>query len=262
MRKWIIGVVVILFIGSIGYVIYREKKFKEKVRNFQTIVNTLQIQKSQSDSTAVSYKIMVDQYSSSQKDLKKQLKELKDNHVADLADKDRRILSLSKYSIALKSQIDTLIPKIKVTDSSLHINVMDYYPDKEDYFVRYEGYVHLDLKGAKNNSYVPVLAREFSFRPMDINVVLTEDELGGWNSYVDAPNFIRLKSIQVKSLPAEQYVPTVPRIKMLLGAGIGSIYGQGSYMFLSGGVRYKKFNAVLSAGLRSTNLSLLWEFSH
>jgi len=122
------------------------------------------------------------------------------------------------------------------------ISIVDYYPQKTDYFVKYENVITVkDTTGIS----------KFSFNPVDISIVISQREDGVFESDIKVPEFMTVGNVDIQSVPMS--IPKVKNFGMLFGVGLGkSFKDQETYLKLSGGVRYKKFYIDVGGGTNGT----------
>ena len=244
----------LVIIGLGYYIVRREVKYKLIQSQLEQQLGKLEKVVSTKDSLIFSYSAMIDNYSNTERQLRKEVRQWGEDY-ARLADsKDHRILSLAKYNATLQNQIDTLGVRLSTIDSILTVEIEDYYPDKKDYFVKYYGLVQL---GSDN----PVIAREFSFNPILIKATVVEKPDGSWYQTVSAPSWVNFDKIQVQSLPPDKYVPSKPKIKFLAGAGSAMVFGDVGQLVVTGGIKYDKWYMLGNASYRYLSLTVLREFN-
>jgi hypothetical protein len=159
------------------------------------------------------------------KDLAQQLKKDK---------KDPIIITKIVYS--LEKQIDTFI----VDNTTPFFE--DHYPNKEDWFINYQ--LHTITDSLKIGVW--------DFTDLTVDLVISEKSKGLYVADIKGPSFLKVKELEVKSLPLEHIKPD--KFGWIVGGG-------GSYSFttnrptihLSGGIRIKKVSLIING---STNTSI------
>lgn len=253
--KKLLFIPLILFVGLIGYIVYREIKAVDLKRALTAQIANLRQQVQLKDSTLGEYETLVDNLQFKERDLRKQVESLKNGYSADIKANNERILSVSKYNLALKNQLDTLKLKLSTADGVVTADIEDYYPDEKDWFIKYTGLLQFDKDGVS-----PVLAREFSFRPINIDLVLTEQANGSWMQRMNAPSYISINAT-VNSLPAKEFIPSKPRVKLVAGAGVSFMYTQAPQLHLSGGATLKDWTVLLNGSTAYMGLTVLKHFN-
>jgi len=253
--RWAGTILTSLVIIGLGYYITkREVKFRLIQSQLEQQLGKLEQVVSTKDSLIFSYSAMIDNYSNTERQLRKEVRQWGEDYTRLSNSKDQRILSLAKYNATLKNQLDTLSVRLSTIDSVLTVEIEDYYPDKKDYFVKYYGLIQL-------GSEDPVIAREFSFNPIQIKAAVIEQADGSWRQTVSAPSWVNFDKIQVQSLPPEKYIPSKPKIKFLAGAGAVMVFGESGQMVVTGGIKYDKWYMLGNASYRYLSLTVLREFN-
>lgn len=148
----------------------------------------------------------------SQSDLNKQLSDSNKLLSDTIKARNERILLISKSNITFKNQKGTVTPIIENTKDSTY-TFSSYYPNQPDYFIKYDGLLNLKNK---------TVTDAWTFGNLDLNIIVTERKDGLWDSYIDGPKFLKVKSTQVNSLPVSQIVPKIDQPKtFVLYGGLG-----------------------------------------
>lgn len=248
----------ILIATLIGYVIYRETRASEIKKTLIEKINSLTgMIEAKTDSLSV-YETLVDNYQFSERKLRADLDKINKDYSEEIKAQKSRVLSITRANLTLKGQLDTLSLKLKFKDNIITANIRDFYPDEKNPFVTYDATLQIPIDSVSTDI---VVAREFSFSPIPINSVLTEKENGTWSVMFDAPDFIKVGNVDVKALPAKQFVPSRPRIKMVIGAGVDFLYAVGPTLHVAGGVAYGDWHLVGTASLKSTGVTLTKTFT-
>lgn len=78
-------------------------------------------------------------------------------------------------------------------DGQIFTTFYDYYPNKINPFIKYSGEIYTDsIKG------------KFDFNSLDIGIVISEKQKGLFEADLDAPEWLNVKKLEVKSLPLEK----------------------------------------------------------
>lgn len=229
-------VVAIIFLSwRIGYIKNSGEKLEEALK--KSIIQADSMVK-EADGR---YTKLVDYYDT-ESDLKKKLKESNEDLYKIIKKQDERILNLTEAVISLKGQIEEGFGKIDSKDTNL-IDLSLKYPMKDaNPFITWNGQVH-----RKTAKYFG----QWEFGKLPLQIVVTEEKRGLWKSRLIGPNWLIVDSLQVKSLPPAEYVPTEERnIEFLVGGGLyKSLAVPGQYAISVGGgvVLHKNHNVVINA---------------
>ena len=132
------------------------------------------------------------------------------------------------------------------------IKISDRYPKTEEVpFVEYEALVSLEDTTAIGT---------WKFNPIRINLGIEETEEGLFRVNTKVPDWLQVNSIDVQSLPMT--LPTEDKFGWLLGGGYGKDFRNDSnFLYLSGGIRFKKIYLELNGGTNETiSTGLKFEF--
>lgn len=177
------------------------------------------------------YSKLIDDYNT-EKSLNKDLKEHNKKLYDEIKDSNDRIVSLTKTVLKLKdgTKVITLPEPIKEKDT-----LSFYYPNKDSSFVTHT-LMFENLKTIRSN---------WEFKPIKLDMVVTETEKGIFKVDIDTEKFIEVSSFEMKSLPMTPITrPTKDYFKWTYGAGIWKdpyTYGVDLY----GGVKLGNVNALL-----------------
>ncbi len=127
-----------------------------------------------------------------------------------IKNRKEKVLSINQNNITFKPKTNTVI--VYVNKDSTY-SFTSFYPQKDKYFIKYNG--TLDTKSK-------TVTDDWSFTNFNLNVVMTQRKDGLWDSYLDGPEFLKVNSIKVNSLPAKDYIPTAEKQKLfVLYGGLG-----------------------------------------
>lgn len=116
------------------------------------------------------------------------------------------------------------------------ISLIDYYPQKENFFARYE---------AKINLLDSTNVGKFSFGDLPISLVISQNEDGTFQSDLKAPDFITLESLDILAQPLEPQ--KVDNFGFLAGGKVNRNFTNGELGYeIIGGFRFKKVNILTS----------------
>lgn len=153
------------------------------------------------------YSKLVDYYRS-ERDLMKQLKEDNEGLYRTIKSQDERLLSITSAIVTLDEKVVQGFGKIDTTDTN-KINLALKYPTEKDPFIFWDGWV---------NKKTAAYRGTFSFGKLPIQVVLTEESRGLWKSRIIGPDWLRVDSMQIVSIPPEKYTVVKPKkVQWLVG---------------------------------------------
>lgn len=111
------------------------------------------------------------------------------------------------------------------------ITIEDYYPNKENYFVKYFAKIAISTEDGIG---------EFSFSPIKLNLIISQKEDGIYQLDTKTPNWLLINNINIQSIPL---TPTkIDNFGWIVGGGYGKDYNTfENYLKLSAGFRWKKF---------------------
>lgn len=175
--------------------------------------------------------------------------------VKELRDRIRELQLQVEDPIIIEKIVFKPVDTVKLIDS-IYINegiayIDDYYPNKENYYVRYSN--HFSLDNLTGNS-------EWRWQNIDIDLAISQNEDGTFETTLRAPEFIRINQLEVTALPLTPYKPD--NFGILLGAGYGSDFVNGqNYVKVSAGIRYKKtYLEVQGNSNKQADLGVKFEF--
>jgi len=184
-------------------------------------------------------------YYNSERDLKGQLKEQNRELYEMVKDQKERLLSITNSIVSLDSKVTEGFGNIDGVDTN-KINVALRYPSKEEPFVFWDGWI---------NRNTARYSGEFTFGKLPIKIVVTEDSRGLWKHRIVGPDWLKVDSLTVNSLPPEKYVPTVPRkIQWLVGGMYNHSIINPSFNSIGIGIGLNLFdshNIIVSANSQS-----------
>jgi hypothetical protein len=147
-------------------------------------------------------------YYNTEKDLMKQMKEDNSDLYSTIKKQDERLLSISKAIITLDKKVVEGFGQEDPIDTN-KINLSLKYPSEKDPFVFWDGWVNKNTAAYKGT---------FSFGRLPIQIVLTEESRGLWKSRLIGPEWLKVDSMQINSIPPTDYVPTVAKkVQWLVG---------------------------------------------
>jgi len=253
-----ITIPIVLTLALLAYIGFREVKYAQNLDRLSSLVSNMTVTISEKDSTMLVYSSIIDNITTTKRSLEKQLEDMDTQYKGIIKGKDARILQLSEYTLSLKDQLATVDVDVITEGEVVNLFIEDFYPDPDDWFVQYNGQIMLDPSNLEQN---PVIAREFSFTPMKVNIAVTENTDGSWEQYVEGPDWININPIVVNSLPPPQLQPERPRITWSVGAGVSTIYNDRSYLHVGVGANYKDWSLVGQASIGYAGVTVLRKFT-
>lgn len=167
-------------------------------------------------------------YYNTEKDLKNQLKESNKDLYNVIKKENEKILSLTTAVITLQGAVSEGFANFDSEDSN-KINLTLKYPNSKESFINWNGSV--DKTTAFYNG-------EWSFGKLPLQVVLTEEKRGLWKSRLVGPEWLKVDSMTINSLPAEDYDDNkLKKLQFFTGGGyIKSISNGTNAISVGGGV--------------------------
>jgi hypothetical protein len=155
-----------------------------------------------------------------------------------LKEQEQKVMSLTKVVGKLKSQ-KSVIP---IVNNEGQRYFEDYYPKKENYFVRYNAQI------GENK-----VDGEFVFQPLHLDLVITEKQKGVYEAYLNAPSWLEISSLEVKSLPLTSPSLRPDNFDWVFGGLVGYSYlDKRPLLGVNGGFRYKKTLYFLQGSTNQT----------
>lgn len=181
------------------------------------------------------YAKLVDYYNT-EKDLKNQLKESNKELYKEIKKEQEKIIGLTNAIVSLEKKVDSGKVEVDPLDTN-RLNLTLTYPDNKDPFINWKGSID------KVTSYYK---GEWTFGKMPIQIVLTEEKRGLWKTRVVGPEWFKLDSLSVNTLPPDKKEKT---IQFLLGGGyIKSMSNTPDGISIGGGVNvFGSHNIVVTA---------------
>ena len=185
------------------------------------------------------YAKVVDYYKS-QRDLINELRSTNLELYKRISGQDERLLSITNAIIKLDKKVVSGFAKRDPLDTN-QLNLSLKYPSEKDPFVFWDGWVN------KNTS---AYRGEFSFGKLPIKIILTEESRGTWKSRLVGPEWLKVDSLHISSIPAKDYPIIVPnKIQWLVGGSyIKALNATNDAIGLNVGVNlYDNHNIILGA---------------
>lgn len=167
------------------------------------------------------------QHAKNQRQINKATKSNLGNAYNTIKENKERILNYQQMVATFASrQSDTVLIAADSSDSTMHRFTV-WYPDRASSFIQYDGTIRWQSKE---------LAGLWTFDTLNLSMVLTEQKDKSWRTRVVGPEFFRVNSIEVVSLPPEKYDP--PHLfRPVIGGGAGRNLNTEQYnVHIEGGV--------------------------
>lgn len=214
------GIILLLLLGGwLGYQHYEKRLYKAHTE--------LRTEKIKNDSLK---RVTETQYNKLVADTLKQreLNKIVDSLKIKLDAKPKVIIKTVFVPQEAESPVDS------VTTEGDIIKLVDHYPQKENYFVKYS---------AEVNRFTEDGIGKFSFGKLNINMVISQREDGIYQLDTQLPKWLTISGLRVQSTPLEP--PQIDNFGWILGGSYGKdLSTDENYLRLSGGFRYKKFYVI------------------
>lgn len=217
----------LFFVGLIGALFLNKKSDnKSELETIKTYKKRLLEKDSLRKIDSLNYERLVnDLYN--ERELKEDLRRENQELYETIEKEKRKVVSYTKIVGKLKNK--TSVIYLNPEEKLFH----DYYPDSKEWFIHYFGEFCKDS----------IIGR-FEFQPLRLDLVITEREKGLFVANLNAPSWLTISSLDVKTLPIsyEDSKTKVHNFNWLFGGGLGYSYLYRSpYVGLNFGIRYNKF---------------------
>jgi hypothetical protein len=197
-------------------------------------------------------------YFDSQKDLMNQLKESNDDLAKTVKKQDERILMLTNTVISMESKMSSGDLAQNEEDSTI-FDMSLKYPNSEESFINWDGSIFTKTKTYQG---------EWTFGSLPLQVVLTETDRGLWKSRLIGPDWLLVDSIQVNSLPPQDFsnLPKPSNWGIYLGGGYVRNFNTNATttdgLSIGTGVRFKNHNVIINGTTNGTvGFSYYYQFN-
>jgi uncharacterized membrane-anchored protein YhcB (DUF1043 family) len=245
----LIGAIIILILLLIGGEIRSniiQSGLIDKIKEGDEIIVKMDEMKKESEGQ---YAKLVD-YFNSEKDLNKKLREDNKDLQKEIKKQGEKLLMISDAVITLDGKISEGSIEVDEQDTTA-FNMNLTYPDPESPFINWKGKIFPERK-----AYIG----EWKFNELPLKIVLTETQRGLWNTRVIGPEWMKLDSLQVNSLPPEEFSPKreITKIGLLVGGGYArSLRPNGTDAFSVGvGMHILDKHIVMLNGTTNQELSI------
>lgn len=230
----LIIILILLLLVSVWYGRYQQKELYQKIQEGNKMIIDADKTTKEDDGQ---YAKLVD-YFNTEKELNQQLKN-QNKELFDLIKKqDEKLLMINNTVISMKQEMVEGFGSIDEKDTNL-IDITLTYPNDEDTFITWEGYVN------RNNAFY---SGRWEFGKLPLQVIMTETDRGLWKSRLVGPDWLLVDSIEVNSLP----LPTVEKksnFGLFLGGGYINSFDPNGFNGVSvgAGIKFKDHRILINA---------------
>jgi hypothetical protein len=143
---------------------------------------------------------------------------------------------------------DTII----VNNTTKQVEITDYYPSKENYFLKYNNRFYLEDTSVGTSKFI--------WKPISIDVVISEEQ-GTFKADFKVPPYLKIDKVDIRTTPLSLREKK-DNFGYLIGASWGSdLTTGGNFVEFGGGVRYKKVYGIIDFNtLNQVEIGLKYEF--
>ena len=176
-------------------------------------------------------------YYNTEKDLKEQLKDSNKDLYNVIKKESEKILSLTNAVVTLQGAVSEGFGHVSPTDTN-KINLTLKYPNDKESFINWNGAV--DKKSAFYKG-------EWSFGKLPLQIVLTEEKRGLWKSRLIGPEWLKVDSMTINSIPASDYNDKqLKKLQFFVGGGYIKVLSNSSNAIsVGGGLSYNGYHNFL-----------------
>jgi hypothetical protein len=183
----------------------------------------------------------------------KELKETNRDLYKTIKSQDERLLSITNSIITLDRKVVQGFAQQDPVDTN-KLNLSLKYPDEKEPFVFWDGWVNKNTAAYKGT---------FSFGKLPIQVILTEESRGLWKSRIVGPEWLKVDSLSIKSIPPEEYAVVKPKnVQWLVGGSyLYNMNTSGQGLGINFGLNlFDKHNVILGANtLNQVSLGYMYK---
>lgn len=192
-------------------------------------------------------------YYNTEKDLKNELKESNKELYNVIKKENERILSLTNAVITLQGVVNEGFANFDPNDSN-KINLALKYPTDKEPFINWNGSIDKTSAFYKG---------EWTFGKLPLQIVLTEEKRGLWKSRLVGPDWLKVDSMTVNSLPAEEYVNNeLKKLQFFVGGGyIKSLSNGPNSVSIGGGLSINGYHNILLQATTNKELGLSYYYN-
>jgi hypothetical protein len=224
---------IILLLGSTWYNRNQQNKLYQKIREGNEMIVELDELTKESDGH---YTKLVD-YFNTEKELNKQLKEQNKDLFKLIKKQDEKLVMINNNVLSLEGKISEGFGSINEKDTNL-IDLKLRYPNEENSFISWDGFVN------RNNAFY---SGNWSFGELPLQIILTETDRGMWRSRLVGPDWLKVDSMEINSLPIPK-IKEPSNLSLMLGGGyINSFDNNGvNGVSIGGGIRFKDHRLIIN----------------
>jgi uncharacterized membrane-anchored protein YhcB (DUF1043 family) len=253
-EKILYGLIITLIIFLVGCGIKNKMEqdalIKEINSGNETIVEMDKVKKEKDGQ----YAKLVD-YFETQKSLNDDLKDSNKELYKQLKKNDEKLLQITNIVATFEGKLEQ--GKLEhINDSTFKMDI--FYPTKDKWFINWKGNIL-----TKSKSY----DGKWIFGDLKLQAVLTETKRGIWNARLIGPDFLKIDSMEIKSLPPEDYVKDENKdrkLEFLVGGGYRKSFNPSgsNAVTIGAAVQWKNRSMLLvDAGTdNSVGLKYLYKF--
>ncbi len=253
------GIIIVLILWLIGdkwMSNRREDRLREEIQKTNKMIVEMDETKKERDGQ---YAKLVD-YFNNQRELNNQLRGDNKELYKLLKKQDEKLLMLNKAYISLRSEINNGNITVGETDSTGKVTRFDMslkYPNDDNPFINWNGSIFPNTKTYDG---------KWSFGQLPLQVVLTETERGLWNSRIVGPEWLVVDSINVNSLPPQEFdnTPKPSNWGIYLGGGYVKSFNPNinNGLSIGSGLRFKNHSLIINGTTNGTvGFSYYYQFN-
>lgn len=192
-------------------------------------------------------------YYNTENDLKNELKKSNEDLYAVIRKENEKILSLTNAVITLQGAVNEGFGKFDPNDTD-KINLALKYPNDKESFINWNGSVHKRTAFYKG---------EWSFGKLPLQIVLTEEKRGLWKSRLIGPDWLKVDSMTINSLPVEEYTNNeLKKLQFFVGGGyIKSLSNGPNSVSVGGGLSINGYHNILLQATTNRELGLSYYYN-
>lgn len=192
-------------------------------------------------------------YYNTEKDLKNELKESNKELYNVIKKENERILSLTNAVITLQGVVNEGFANFDPNDSN-KINLALKYPTDKEPFINWNGSIDKTSAFYKG---------EWTFGKLPLQIVLTEEKRGLWKSRLIGPEWLKVDSMTINSLPPKEFDDNqLKKLQFFVGGGyIRSLSNGSNAISVGGGVSYKGHHNLLLQATTNQEVGLSYYYN-
>jgi len=192
-------------------------------------------------------------YYNTEKDLKNELKESNKELYNVIKKENEKILSLTNAIITLQGVVNEGFANFDPNDSN-KINLALKYPNDKEPFINWNGSIDKTSAFYKG---------EWTFGKLPLQIVLTEEKRGLWKSRLIGPDWLKVDSMTINSLPPKEFDnDQLKKLQFFVGGGyIKSLSNESNAISVGGGVSYNGYHNLLLQATTNRELGLSYYYN-